>query len=89
MLVLIANEPPVFVVMLDAYTAPPKVVTPVLFSATAPTAVPLTPTVLIVMSPLPAFTVSALPEPVTPLENVTALFVVFKVVFAPNVTAPL
>lgn len=86
---MIATLPPVFVVMLDAYTAPPKVVTPVLFNATAPTGVALTPTVLMLIAPLPAFTVSALPEPVTLLENVTAAFVVFNVTSAPKVTAPL
>ena len=86
--VLIATLPPAFVVILAAYTAPPKVVIPVLFNATAPTGVPLTPMVLIPILPLPAFTVRALPEPVTPLEKVTALFVALMLKSSPKVTAP-
>ena len=85
---MIATLPPAFVVTLAAYTAPPSVVTPVLFNVNAPIDVPLTPTVLMLIAPLPALTVNDLPEPVTASANVTAASVVVNVVFASNVTAP-
>ena len=79
--------PPASVVTLDEYTAAPNVVTPVLLSVSAPSAV-LPPTMPVkVIAPLPAVTVSAC-APLTVLLKVTALFVVVRVVLAPRVTAP-
>ena len=85
---MMAVLPPALVVTLAALTAALNVVTPVLLSVSAPSAV-LPPTMPVkVIAPLPVLTVSACAL-FTVLTKVTALSVVLSVVPAPRVTASL
>ena len=89
---LISVLPNALVVRLAALSAPPTVVTPMLFNITAPKGTPLArPTEPAnVIAPLPALIVKLFALVLIIFDaKFTGLFVVLNVVFPPSVTAPL